>query len=253
MQVRDGRLTPEEAAERLERLSVDATETEPESPQQPEGAVRRVKIIGDFRSCKISGDASVAGAVADGEHSARQEGDTLIIDARVNADGREGDFTFGKGERDGPRVVIGFRPTSKPVSVRMNPSLPLEVAIDAGSASITGVRAPIDAHVDAGSIKVDGATAPLNLSVDAGSITVAGIFERGESRVTTDAGAVRVKLARGSSVHVRARTDIGKITLGGQSERGLRIGGSEREAVFGSGQAKLDIRTGIGKIAVEEV
>lgn len=245
-QVRSGELSPEDAAERLENI-------EPEPPQTGgTGSIARVRLVGDFLSAKVSADASVLEAVAEGPHSARREGDTLIITSEGAGEADTHEFRFSKTDR--PRVILGLGSKPRPVVVRMNPALALEADISVGSLSVDGVRGPINASIDAGSVKVEGAASPVDLSVDAGSVQVTALLDRGASRVRCDAGSVKVSLTKGSSVRVVARTDIGKVVLGdGTATKGLRIGGTSDEHVFGDGAGTLDVQTGVGRVVVQEI
>lgn len=256
--VKEGTLSPDEAAAELDRIDtpdvppISATSPVPPVPPSAPATARRIKIIGDFRTAKITGDPAVSEAVAEGEHQARREGDTLIIDASLSeGESADGSFSFHRGDR--PRLVIGVGSRPKPIAVRMNPDLPLAVEIDAGKVSIEGVRASIDGKVDAGAIKIDGIEQPFNLSVDAGTIRVAGLLRSGSSSIKCDAGSVVVVLRKGSSVRVRARADVGSVRLAGmKAGGGLHIGGQTLESVFGSGEGALDITGSLGRIVVDE-
>jgi hypothetical protein len=254
LKVKDGSLSPEEAAARLERLEgaeSDARGDHARGGSEQATPVRRIKVLGDFRTARIVGDPDVAAAVAEGPHSARHEGETLVIDARHDELEGDHEFRFTR-HQDRPRIVIGLGTRPQPVSIRMNPDLPLEVDIDAGSASINGVRAAIKAQIDAGSIKIEGAESAFDLSVDAGSVSVGARLTEGESKISCDAGSVKVMLRKGSSVRVRATADIGKVTLGRAGFGGMRIGSQAHEAVFGEGAGSLTISGSIGRVLVDE-
>src|SRR6266576_2375204 len=82
-QVASGRITAEEGAARLESLE----SVESPAPSQPAtptvtatSAARRVKVSSVIGSAEIVGDPSIAYAVAEGPHRARQEGDTMVIE-----------------------------------------------------------------------------------------------------------------------------------------------------------------------------
>jgi len=267
--VKDGTLSPEEAAEELERLATDDDpgDAEAAAPRKtihirhrkiehtedgaPEGLAKRIRIVGDFRTAKITGDASVVEAVSEGVPAYR-DGDTLVIDAHIGDNQEDRGFTFRKSDR-APRIVIGMGSKPRPVSVRMNPDLPLEVRIDAGTVHISGVHSEIHGDVDAGAIRIEDVQSPFDLSVDAGSINVSGVIRTGDSRIKCDAGAIKVLLKPGSSVKVRAHTDVGSVRLGREKKSsGLHIGGREHEAVFGAGDATLDIAGSLGRIVVDE-
>src|SRR6202049_3773316 len=83
-QVAAGKISAEEGAARLE--SLDSAETTSAAvPVQtapvgsPTATARRVKVTSVVGSAEIIGDPSVAYAVAEGPHKARQDGDTMVI------------------------------------------------------------------------------------------------------------------------------------------------------------------------------
>src|SRR5258708_15664687 len=96
-QVAAGTISAEEGAARLE--SLEAAEAGPPSaPTHP--GTRTVRVVSGIGSAEIVGDPSVAFAVADGPHRARQDGDTMVIEqGPIVGD----NFSFGRGDR---RVVI---------------------------------------------------------------------------------------------------------------------------------------------------
>jgi hypothetical protein len=251
-QVATGTLSPEQAAVRLEKMEDTPAPPLPSAHEEP---IRRVRVVGDFRTITVAGDPSVAGAAAEGPHTAHREGDTLVIDAETGEQEIEGRlFRFARARGPGgprPRVFVGgMRP--KLVSVVMNPDLALDVRVDAGTVTIHGVRGPIAGHVDAGSIRIDGFANAFDLSVDAGAVSVTGVLDRGDSRIRSDAGSIKVTLLKGSSVKVRAAADVGSIRLGNKGHKGIHIGNETHEAVFGAGAATLEITGGIGRVVVEE-
>lgn len=241
-QVARGDLTPEEAADLLGRTD------EPQT-QAPEGPVARVRLIGAFRTAKIVGDPTVATVSVKGEHRIEQDGDTLVVRAEGYEAGEidKGQFKFSGKDR--PRVVIGIGAKPFPLEVRMNPDLPLDVEMAAGSLRVENVRAPIKAEVSAGSVRINGFAAPLDVSVAGGSVTANGLLRAGASRIRCEAGAVKVKLDAGSSVRIAARAGLGKVELPG-SNAGFIVGSGQRESTIGSGEATLDIDVSMGRVSV---
>jgi hypothetical protein len=143
-----------------------------------------------------------------------------------------------------------FRDPSSHLSVRMNPSLALEARLDAGALSVTGVRGPIHARLSAGPITIEGSESPLDVSVNAGAIRVVGAFTHGDSRIRSDAGAVRIELDPRSSVRIFADAALGKIVLPDQDADGARRIGARSETTIGSGEATLRVETAMGSIKV---
>jgi hypothetical protein len=246
-----GELSPTEAAEQLADLDATATPSGPGSPTAASpGDQRRpaasVRIEGGFRSCRVLGDPAVAEAVVEGPHTVQREGDVLVV--RADDVGSSG-WSFTSFGRDVRRGSWGRRPL--PLSVRVNPALPLEISLDASTVSVDGVHGPVAARIDAGSLRVTGSAAPLDLRVDAGLVVVDARLASGDSHVRCDVGDVKVILRPGSDVRVRANVDIGHVALGPHVDKGFHAGGAGRDLVVGAGTATLDIHGGIGRVKVE--
>lgn len=261
-----GELSPAEGAALLEEMEAQAAtspptddprdwtadwarETDWAPPQQAgqggQGAAR-VRIVRAIGTADIIGDPTVVEAVADGPHSARREGDTLVIEGEENPFGVPGfHFAWAGG---GPRPYRRWRQRRgfpfgdmMPLRVRVNPDLPLEVESQAGKLTIRGVHAPIKAEVQAGSTDIVDFRSPLDLSVQAGSVRARGRLDHGASRIRCEAGGVRIRLERGSSVRVSARTTLGKVQFDND--------GSE-PWVIGSGEGTMEISATMGSVRV---
>lgn len=262
-QVASGEITPEEADELLRAAAADGSEAAP--PPQP-ARIKKVKVRAGFGAIVVVGDESVVEAEVDGVHSATHEDDTLVIHGDLDAD-MPGSFAINLGQarkRRGRRVSIGpgfvrvgggkhgGHLQGSSLRIRVNPNLELDARLDAGSLSITHLRAPLRARMSAGPITIEDFTAPLDVSVNAGAIRAIGELTYGESRIKSDAGAVRVELLPTSSVRILADTALGKIVLPGQEGEGKRFS-SRREAVIGAGDATLRVETAMGSINVTTV
>jgi hypothetical protein len=243
-----GELAPEEAAaqlEELERGEPDALEEPAKGRLAPAigtgAGVGQIKVLSEFGWVQVIGDGSVREAVVEGPHSVRREEGRLVIEHDVE----RGDFTFSRGH-------VSFHGRGPRMTVRMNPALPLELESTAGSIRIRDLTGPIQASVQAGSTMIDGFRGPLRLTSQAGSIRAYGTLTEGESRVSCEAGSVRIHLERGSSVRVRARAKMGRVRIDG-SRRGERVGlgSSVEEVIVGEGRASLDIDSTMGSIRVE--
>lgn len=257
--VAEGRISPQEAAARLE----EAGEPPPQMPQQEpqrrhERSISRVQVRGGYRRVRVLGDPTVAEAVATGPHTARREGDLLVISGEdVEADGEGFQFGFGA---EGIHVARLGRWWSwnvpahreRELVVRMNPSLAAELEVSAGSLSVTGLAGPLTVEVAAGSARLDDIRHPFDLVVRAGSVKVSALLDGGASSIHCDAGSVSVDLERGSSVKIRARTSLGKVVLADQEAGGpdaLLFGGG-RELTVGDGAGTLDIEATMGNVRV---
>ncbi|MEX2393352.1 MAG: hypothetical protein WD826_02615, partial [Actinomycetota bacterium] len=204
----------------------------------PSGSIRRIKVRADFGALVIEGDPTVAEAEIDGPHTATVEGDTLVIrgqrwtdlDPEITRSGA-GVFAInvGRGGR-GHRIKRGrlnfgeFFGNGVQLRIRINPTLALESTLDAGPMSISGVTGPIRARSAAGPITIEGFESPLDAAVNAGAIRAVGRLTSGESKVSSDAGAVRVVLDPASSVHILAEAALGRVMIPGiDPDRGRKF------------------------------
>jgi len=267
-----GELSPADAAAILEQLeprtsgAPSATAEEPEDwaadwsrdpewqrsealPPSPEGRAARVRIVCSIATADIVGDPSVSEAVAEGPHRARRDGDTLVIEGQD--DGFEmGAFSFAFGDwQRQPRVRRHQRGRHRwgmgvqyPLRVRVNPDLPLDIEAQAGRIRVRGVHAPIKGNVQAGSTDIVDFRSPLDLSVQAGSVSARGVLDRGVSRIRCEAGSVRIRLERGSSVRVTARNTLGKVMFDDEDPR--------QPWVVGGGEGTLEIDSTMGAVRV---
>jgi hypothetical protein len=221
-----GTISPEEAAAQLDAVNQDeeaATTT-----------IRRVRVIKQLGPAEIIGDASIHDAVAEGQHRARIDGDTMIIEGQTLPE--SGSFIFGFPHHAGPDRLV----------VRVNPSLSLDLQLQAGNCRVSGMQGPIRADVQAGSATIEGFSKPLDLSVQAGSVRATGRLDEGDSRIACDAGSVNLHLERGSSVRVTARANLGKVTLPGGAE--LAGARGTQDVTIGDGVASLKIDTSLGSV-----
>ena len=233
-QVASGSITAEEGAARLEALESEPT-AEAVAPALASAAgtgIRQVTVNSRFGNTEIVGDPTVATAVADGPHRARQEGDSMVIDQSLL--GGETTFEFNRS-----RVSIpGFSSRDKLV-VRMNPALGLRMRVQAGNVAIRGVRGPITSDVQAGNCIVDGFAGPVNLMVSAGNLEASGRLDGGSSAIRCQMGEVKVNLDKTSNVRISAHTTLGKVEVEGV-----------RDQVVGTGAGTLEISCTMGDVMV---
>lgn len=270
-----GELTAAEAVLRLDALEQGeadpsrsgGTSVPDEASTAMRGGLRTVRVTATGRAVKVLGDSRIREAVAEGPHSARRDGDVLIVNGEAeDGDEEPGGFGFGRPGGWGwpgvprppwhgtptPWSEVGkvFKQRSRPLVVRMSPELALEVEIVAGSATVDDVRGDIRADVSAGSLRLDGVSAPVQATVQAGSVTLSGRLDRGASRIRCEAGAVNVNLDPASSVRVTARSTLSKVTLPGDETFDLAdaVSGRERSATIGAGAGTLDIEATMGGV-----
>lgn len=242
-----GEISPQEAAEQLAEATgplPPAVAPAPLPPPQPDPSLTTVRVIADFGEIRVYGDASVNGAVADGPHTARQEGSQLVIAADLTG---MGGFVFGRRGR--VRLGLGAGRHDDRIVVRMNPRLALELECRAGALRVEGVEGPIRCDVSAGDVRIDGFRSPIDISVQAGQLRAAGLLDRGESRIRCQAGQVRLDLERGSSVRIRAGARFGSVDLD-DGHQSVGIGGGTHERVVGAGTGLLEIDAALGHVEV---
>jgi hypothetical protein len=244
-QVARGELTPDEADTLLRSSDVPRGERPEPEPSSP---VARIKVTAGFGAIAVEGDPSIAEAEVEGPHSATVEGDTLVIRGDLDPISHGG-FSIHLGARRVRHMRVGGHQASS-LRVRMNPALALEARIDAGPLSISSVQGPIRARCAAGPITIEDFTGPLDVAVNAGAVRAIGKLTQGDSRIRSDAGAVRVELDPDSSVHVVADAALGKVVLPGSEEPERRRFGSRHEATVGAGDATLRVETAMGSIHV---
>lgn len=250
--VREGTLSPEEAALRLEELEADqgsggVDDSRPDDPPPPaaDPGIRVVRVEKQRGPAIIVGDPTIRGAVADGPHSVSTDDDTILI---RSGEDEEASIQFGFG-----RGRYGHMRSGRPLNVRMNPALALHAEVQAGTLRVERVTGPIQAEVQAGSARIEGFRETIDLSVQAGSVRATGRLTRGTSKVHCEAGSVRVELERGSSVRVNARSTLGRVAIRGRGvdHNVMVIGRGGREAVFGKGDATLEIDATMGAVRVD--
>jgi hypothetical protein len=248
--VASGKISPEEGAARL--ASLDVVETNQagavaSTTAAPIGVVtHRVRVTSVVGAAEIVGDPSVAYAVAEGPHRARQEGDTMVIEQGPLDENEH--FSFGSGDR---RIAINSLDFGRrKLKVRMNPSLALHTQVNAGSLRIEGVHGPISGEVLAGSCRISDFEAPIDLSIQAGNLTASGRLISGVSRVRCEMSNVTINLEKGSSVKVTARTTMGKVAVDSGGGEPMFLGQSGKDVTVGSGAGTLDIDCTMGNVRV---
>lgn len=248
-QVAAGELSPDEADDLLRGVA--------EAPPTQSTSVTKVVIRAGAGALEIIGDPSVAQADVEGTHDVSIDGSTLTIHGQTERN-LPGAFAINVGRRRRVRVghdgfTIGRKHYSA-LRVRMNPALELDAELDAGPLSISGIKGPVRARLSAGPMTIEGFEGPLDLSVNAGAIRAIGILTTGDSRIRSDAGAVRVQLHPSSDVHVKAHAALGKVSLfaSDETEDSERRFGADRrhEGTLGSGTASLRVDTAMGSVNV---
>jgi hypothetical protein len=240
-QVAAGTLTAEEGAARLEALESEPSSAPAAAPaaaaSAPAQAVRKVRLISRFGSTEVIGDPNVDGAVADGPHKARQDGDTMVIE-QSSPISDETSFEFSRPQR---RVIINGFDFGRRLTVRVNPSLPLSATVQAGNLRVRGMQGAISAQVQAGNCVIGEFRGPLDVDVAAGNVDATGKLTEGASTIRCEMGSVRMALDKASSVRISARTTLGKVAIEGDAVKNGAVGGAA---------GTLDIECNMGNVRV---
>jgi len=251
IQVASGKISAAEGAARLESLDAVEAPRRASPIAAPADAsiaagTRRVRVVSMVGSAEIVGDPSVAYAVAEGPHRARQDGDTMVIEQ--GPIGEDDHFSFSRSDRRS--VVDSLDFGRRKIKIRMNPDLALAVHVNAGSLRIEGVHSAITGEVLAGSCKISGFTSPLELAIQAGNLSASGRLDGGASKVRCEMGNVTINLEKGSSVQVTARTTMGKVAVDSGGGEPVILGSSGKEVTVGSGAGSLDIECTMGNVRI---
>jgi hypothetical protein len=272
--VASGRMSPAEAAERLDENRVaEPVEGRDAPPGEPGGAAEpaegrdaapsdggqanrsagtgtglSVRVSASARSVRVVGDPTVTEATVEGSHRVRREGNALVIDGNIELD-EPGAFTFEGRRPPWHRQWANWRRFTEPLVVRVHPGSPVDAEVSAGSLTVVGVTGPLHVLIAAGSARLDGVASPFDVEARAGAVRVRGRLDAGESRIRCEAGSVNVQLTQGSDVRVRCRADLGRVRVHGTSGHEPQVGG-QREVTIGAGTATLDIETAMGSVDV---
>lgn len=260
-EVAAGTLTPEQAIHQLDEVEHQqpgfSTSASGGSATNEEasGPLSRVRLAGTFGRVSVIGDPNVREAVAEGAHTARREGDVLVIEGGLRGEDLW-DFSFGRRGRwrnYGSNAWPG-----QELRLSMNPDLPLDIELLAGQLRVRGVHGRMRVQVSAGSATIDDLVGPVILEVMSGSLRASGVINEGASRIRCDMGSVNLALQAGSSVAMSGRATMGRVSLPGQPTTTPRGGwslgsltGDTQTVTIGGGAATLDIETSMGNVTVE--
>jgi hypothetical protein len=133
--------------------------------------------------------------------------------------------------------VNGF---AKELSIRVNPSLQVEIEVTGGSVIAERLPGLTRVRVTAGTAKVSDVDGPIDLLVQAGSATLDAQLTKGRSRVRVESGAANLTLRRGSDVRVHTEAQLGRVTWTGA------VNGQSKDVEIGRGRAALDVEVLVG-------
>lgn len=235
-------LTPDEALVLLRALE------QPPAGRRASGA-RLLRVQVAAGTVAVVADAAVHEVVVEGPHRLRRDGDRLLLEGSDLAGG------FSLVPRLGARRGAAL-------TVRVAPTLPLEVSVDAGRLRVRGCRGGLVARVGAGSIELvdvapgvgSGGSGVVEASADAGSVALTARPREGRWALRSALGRVSATLASDSDVRVTAAAELGRVRVPQPAAASGAHPAVEAEGhalVLGRGTALLDLRSDLGSVTVE--
>jgi hypothetical protein len=256
-----GKLTPEQAAPLIDAARTSGATTATGDAQAGEAAGAASEVAGETsvpvaatttrlrvravgRRVRIIGEPFVSTVAVDGPHVVRQEGDTLVVTSEGEFGASIDGFTLMRSRtlRDVQERVFDI---GRELSVRVNPSMTVEVEVTAGSVNAERLPGLEQVRVTAGSARVRDVDGPIDLLVQAGSAQVEGKITKGRSRLRAESGSLQLRLLPGSSVRVRPDVQLGRV----QWEP---PGKDREEHIVGLGDAVLNLEVVMGTATVKE-
>lgn len=238
--VASGEITPEEGQDLLDRAPGG-----PAAAHEP--PITAVAVHGAGVRLTVVADPTVDTAVAEGSHRVERVGDRLLIHSET----AEGGY-----ETQTPRstfmtwINTGLR-GGRSLRVRVNPGLPLDVSIIAGSLLLAGAQAPVHVVVEAASAKLEGGRGPVQLAASTGSAEVSWQFI-GDSSVSVELGSASVRVLPGSDAVVTTESSMATVSLRSPdgTTSGSPTGAALRPVTAGSGNGRLAISARLGSADV---
>ena len=244
-----GEVDASEAARLLdEDPSAPTVDRTSELTASPSGSVAAVIIKAGGVKLTVVADPTVDTLVADGPHTLRQDGPTLVLEA-PGADGWKTQpapkylgwvpnvvWTAGRGEK---------------VHVRVNPALPLTVDATASAVEIVGTRSSLTLGGSASSVKVRDHVGSIHGTLSMGSAAVVGSIT-GPSDFSCELGSLDLRLDRGSDVTVTAFAEMGSLRVaGGDAGSDASFDGTaSRTVVAGAGTHPFGITVRMGSASI---
>lgn len=209
--------------------------------------VRRVVVRITARSVRVVGDVTVGTATVEGPHSVRREGADLVVGAPESAE--PGSYAYEQRSQ-WSRLLAGSSAWGTPLTVRVNPLLPVDVEVTAGSLRVSGLHAPLGVRLTAGSLVAADCSGPVQGVVRAGSARL-DTRPEGTSALRVETGSVDLRLLPGSDVRVTSRVQLGEVVVRAAdgTVRKLSPEGSD-EAVVGAGTNAVDLDVVMGSVKV---
>jgi hypothetical protein len=239
--VAEGDLDPTEAARLLDEDPAAPTSERRDLPTALTGIVIRAGGV----KLRVLADPSVDAAVAEGPHTVRQDGSTLVVEAPGGEGYRTTEpprflswvptvWTGGRGER---------------VTVRVNPRLALTVDATACSVDVTGLAADLALTAVSCAVKVRDHRGCVRGSASMASVDVAGVIT-GPGSLSCELGSLNLRLLPGSDVAVTVASEMSSLRVGERSVAGGPGGSAPQTLVAGAGSTPYNIRILMGSGSV---
>jgi hypothetical protein len=239
-----GRMTPEQANALLVEGSAEPdTGMKGGEGETGTGTPTRIRLRAVGRRVRVIGEPFLTTLSVEGPHVLEQQGDSYL----VTSDG-ELVPSLDKFQLRVPsvrEVQERLIDLTRELVVRVNPKLPLELDITAGSLTVERVPRITSLEMTAGSAHVRDITGPIDVHLQGGSITLEGPVSRGDSLVKIEQGQLNLHLTDGASVQVILDNNLSRVIWNGES-------GGAATRVVGGGDASLKIESVMANVVVKE-
>lgn len=208
----------------------------------PGKGVKGISVRGVGRRVRILGDPSVATVSVEGPHVLRRNGAMI----EITSDGDIGPSLDGFSIIRPPHTLEDFRSlgVGKELVIRVNPALPVDVEVTAGTLTTRKVPHLGKVRLTAGGGRLHDVVEITDALIQAANARVYGPISEGRSRIRIESGTLTVHLAADSNVTVRSDTNLGRVSWPGEAS------GNFDEYVVGTGSARLDIAVVMGHAAI---
>jgi hypothetical protein len=196
-------------------------------------------LLGAYRTIDVVADPTVVEAFVSGHHTARREGDVLVIAAPdlPPEDWQGGRFVFAAIPRT---FSWGRGMREHHLTVRVHPEMRVELDVSGAKIQVVGTRAGGRIRLLACSLDLRDVSGPLDVDAMASSVT-GSVIPRDSSRISAECSAVRLVLQPGSDLRVQAQNRMGKIVLPGGRIAAATMESERSSCVVGSGRDELQV------------
>lgn len=214
----------------------------PGAASRPAGTrARAVRVLGAYRSIDVLADPTVTEVFVSGNHTARREGEDLVIAAPDVPPDTAGDsgsrfvfaalprtFVWGRGMRD------------HHLTVRVHPAMRVELDLSGTRVRVAGCSGGGRARLLACSLELDGVCGAWDLEAMASSVT-GSLMPTEDSRVSCECSSVRLSLRPGTDTVIQARNRMGKVVLPGKRVVSGGLEAETAECAVGGGRDRLTV------------